>query len=151
MGYYDTVHRKGSVDMAGKGSEVTQFRKGQAANPGGRPKLDPDSKELLRKNSAQAIRLMHDFLHDPTAFGKGGWIPPKDQLKYLDAAMTRVLGRPDVIAVSHQHTHAGNVSAGLSDRLRAIADKLPERRAQQRVIDAKVIEAQIPDETNEQD
>ena len=135
----------------GDNNQVSRFKPGVSPNPDGRPKLDRDSKELLRKNSAQAIRLMHDFLHDPTAFGKGGWIPPKDQLKYLDVAMTRVLGRPDMIAVSHQHTHAGNVAVGLSDRLRAIADKLPERRAQKRVIDAKFIEAQIPDEEDEQD
>jgi hypothetical protein len=135
----------------GDNNQVSRFKPGVSPNPGGRPKLDPDSKELLRKNSAQAIRLMHDILHDPAAFGKGGWIPPKDQLKYLDVAMTRVLGRPDMIAVSHQHTHGGNVSVGMSDRLRAIADKLPERRAQQRVIDGRVIEAQIPGEADEKD
>ena len=128
----------------GDNNQVSRFKPGVSPNPGGRPKLDDESKELLRKNSAQAIRLMHTILHDPAAFGKGGWIPPKDQLKFLDVAMTRVLGRPDVIAVSHQHTHAGNVAVGISDSLREIADRLPERMAQRSIIDAKVVE--IPDQ-----
>ena len=59
----------------GDNNQVSRFKPGVSPNPGGRPKLDHESKELLRKNSAQAIRLMHDLLHDPAAFGKGGWIP----------------------------------------------------------------------------
>ncbi len=43
----------------GDNNQVSRFKPGVSPNPGGRPKLDPDSKELLRKNSAQAIRLMH--------------------------------------------------------------------------------------------
>ena len=128
----------------GDNNQISRFKPGVSPNPGGRPKLDHESKLLLRKNSAQAIRLMHEVLHDPAAFGKGGWIPPKDQLKFLDVAMTRVLGRPDVIAVSHQHTHGGSVTVSMSDKLREIADKLPERMAQRSIIDAKVVE--IPDQ-----
>ena len=127
----------------GDNNQISRFKPGVSPNPGGRPKLDHESKELLRKNSAQAIRLMHTILLDPAAFGKDGWIPPKDQLKFLDVAMTRVLGRPDVIAVSHQHTHGGSVTVSMSDKLREIADKLPERMAQRSIIDAKVVE--IPD------
>ena len=127
----------------GANNEKSRFKPGVSPNPGGRPRLDPESKELLRKNNAQATRLMNDFLYDPTAFGKDGWIPPKDQLKFLDSAMTRVLGRPDMIAVSHQHTHGGNVTVDTSDRLREIADRLPERLAQRRIIEAKVEEVKL--------
>ena len=127
----------------GDNNQISRFKPGVSPNPGGRPKLDHESKLLLRKNSAQAIRLMHEVLHDPAAFGKDGWIPPKDQLKFLDVAMTRVLGRPDVIAVSHQHTHAGNVAVGISDSLREIADRLPERLAQRRITEAKAEETKL--------
>lgn len=130
------------------GNEATRFKPGQVANPGGRPKLSTEDKSLLKKCNSRAIELMHRILHDETAFGKGGWIRPQDQMKYLEMAMNRVQGRPDVLQVEHQHGGSVSVSANRLSLPHDLADRLPERNARRSVFNGRsteTVEAEVAD------
>mmetsp|Transcript_39479 Transcript_39479/g.72833 ORF Transcript_39479/g.72833 Transcript_39479/m.72833 type:complete len:118 (-) Transcript_39479:1068-1421(-) len=79
------------------------FQKGVSANPGGRPKLSEETKQMIQATGDRAVQLLHETLKDPEAFGKKGWVPLKEQLKWIEAAITRAHGKPESISISHQH------------------------------------------------
>lgn len=44
-----------------------QFKKGESGNPGGRPKINPEIKEILKIATPSAIKLMIDTMNDDKA------------------------------------------------------------------------------------
>jgi hypothetical protein len=117
------------------------FMKGQSGNPSGRPKMAPEVRDAIRDNGKLAVMRMSDLLMDDSAFGKFGWIKPREQILLLAAAQERAFGKPLNIAVDHHH--GGSKPASLSDRLARIADQLPERRSQRAVLDKALPEADV--------
>lgn len=43
------------------------FEKGKSGNPNGRPKVDPEVRELLKAATPAAAKLLIDTINDPTA------------------------------------------------------------------------------------
>ena len=109
------------------------FIKGQSGNPSGRPKTAPEVREAIQNNGAIAVRRMADLLNDDAAWGPNGWIKPREQILLASIAQERAFGKSQTVAVDHQH--GGSVLvASQSQRLRQIADQLPERKRQTVVI-----------------
>ncbi len=122
------------------------FQKGQSGNPLGRRPQSEAVKLAIANNGEQALRRMTDILNDDTAFGKGGWIAPKDQITLLEKAQDRAFGRAESLNVSHSHSHSGTIEAKhatATPSLKHVQQKLPEKKAQAKVkadvIDAKVV------------
>lgn len=66
--------------------------KGHSGNPNGRPKYDALLIEQARATGATALGILHNIIHDPTAFGPRGWLEQKQQVSFLTMAMDRVFG-----------------------------------------------------------
>ena len=114
-----------------------QFVKGMSGNPAGRKTIALDIRRLMMTNAELAVQRLHTLMKDDDAFGKEGWMDPKQQLCAFALAMDRGLGKSEHISITH--THGGNIA--LTARLRDI--EMPEKKAQERIIDAKVV-SQVP-------
>jgi hypothetical protein len=91
---------------------------------------------------------MSELLNDDSAWGKTGWIKPREQILLATAGQERAYGKIESVAVNHQH--GGSIvlqakHARFQDVLEKIADQLPERVAQRRALDAKIEDAKIED------
>ena len=53
-----------STDNRGQRSSKTQFRKGQSANPGGRPKGHGNVRELARQHTEDALKALVAVVND---------------------------------------------------------------------------------------
>lgn len=80
------------------------FEKGKSGNPGGRPKLDNDVKDLARKYSKEAVKRLVDWMRDEN---------PKASVAACQALLDRGYGKPaQAVTLSgdeenplqHQHT-----------------------------------------------
>ena len=121
------------------------FKPGQSGNPSGRPRLDPEVRAQFMANGARAAEIMTQILHDSEAWGKDGWIPPKDQITLLEKVTDRAYGKSETLSISHSHSHSGQVEHKATPSrpsLRAVNDKLPEKnnQASAQVIDGKATE-----------
>lgn len=56
-------------------------------------------------------------------------------------AMDRGYGRAETVSISH--THNGTIGLNVSTSLKQISERLPERMAQQRIIEARAEEAEL--------
>lgn len=77
--------------------EATQFKPGNCANPGGRPKLPEEIKQMKESTLERAIILFHDKIHNED------WVKnveDRDFLAYLEAAFDR-LGLPKIAKNEH--------------------------------------------------
>lgn len=118
---------------------MAKFVKGTSGNPNGRPSLSNEDKKLLKKTSSKSIERMAAIVNDDDAFGAEGWLDGKTQLALLNSSIDRIAGRAATLDV--QHSHNGVVKLDPSKQLQALADRLPERIAQQAdVIDAEIVE-----------
>ena len=119
------------------------FQKGQSGNPGGRMRVPPEVKGVIHSNGVKAVNRMAIILDDDSAFGRNGWIPPKDQLAVLEKAQDRAFGKSENLNVSHSHKHEGTIEAKAAQpaipSLKNVQNNLPEKMAQEQVIDAKVV------------
>ena len=127
------------------------FKPGQSGNPSGRPAMSSEVKAAIKSNGAKAIERMTSLLAMDEVFTRyeandqgevevvAGKFSPKEQLQLLQVAMDRALGKPTDLTVTHQHGGTVGVQARPTTRLADMADKLPERAAQARVIDAKAL------------
>ena len=116
------------------------FKPGQSGNPSGRKRLPPEVREQLTSNGEKAVQRMTDILDDDTAWGKDGWIPPKDQITMLEKATDRAYGKSETLSISHSHSHSGQVEHKATPSrpsLRAVSDKLPEKG---KIIEGKATE-----------
>jgi hypothetical protein len=77
---------KKSADNSKKTVKGKPFKKGQSGNPGGRPKLPEEFKELARTNSIIALQKAIDIMTNPNS-------DPKDVLKAADMIMDRGFGK----------------------------------------------------------
>ncbi len=122
------------------------FIPGQSGNPGGRPKLDPETKKLIQANGEIAVKRMNDLLSMDELFNrrdeKGefveGKLSGKEQIALLALAQDRAFGRADGISITHTHSGTVGMSINSTRRLKEISNRLPERTAQQRVIESKL-------------
>ncbi|MEM9394590.1 MAG: DUF5681 domain-containing protein [Pseudomonadota bacterium] len=118
------------------------FAKGQSGNPGGRPKMDPEIREAIGRNGELAIKRMQQILKDKTAWGPAGWMKPREQIMLAGLAQERAYGKSAVVHIDHVHDGAVDVRHKPqfdTERIRRMADQLPERRAQRSALEAKVI------------
>ena len=63
-----------------------KFVKGNSANPGGRPKMDDETKEILKAAAPDAAKLMVKMMNDPK-------IQPKLRMQAAEVVMDRVYGK----------------------------------------------------------
>ncbi len=116
------------------------FKPGQSGNPSGRRRQPPEVREAIRTNGELAVRRMQDIMEDDTAWGREGWIPPKDQITLLEKAQDRAWGKAENLSISHSHSHSGSIEHKKTEQpsrpsLKAV--KLPEKGA---VIEGKAVE-----------
>ena len=119
----------------------TQWKPGQSGNPSGRRAIAVDVRSQMQDNAAKGVDRMREILFDDNAFGKDGWLSGKEQIAMAALAMDRGFGRSENVSVTH--THSGTVGLNVRSKLKEISEKLPERIAQQRTIDAKAEEAEL--------
>ncbi|NOD75609.1 MULTISPECIES: hypothetical protein [unclassified Ruegeria] len=122
------------------------FKPGHSGNPGGRPKLDPETRKLIQSNGEIAVKRMNDLLSMNELFNRrdengefvSGKLSGKEQIALLALAQDRAFGRADGVSITHTHSGTVGMSVSPTQRLKDISDRLPERLAQQKVIEAKL-------------
>ena len=115
--------------------------------------IDPETRALIKTNGAKGADRLAQLLEDDANFHHRdengefvkGKLSGKEQIAIAVVAMDRAFGKSESINISH--THGGTVGMNLNaDKLKNLADRLPERIAQQRVIDADPVqEAEVVD------
>ena len=73
----------GTTAKRGKGRP---FEKGQSGNPSGRPKMDDETKAILKAAAPDAAKLMVKMMNDPK-------IQPKLRMQAAEVVMDRVYGK----------------------------------------------------------
>ena len=68
------------------------FKKGQSGNPGGRPKVVAEVKELAREHTAEAIHTLVSIMNDPKSV-------PAARVSASNSLLDRGYGKPP----QHQH------------------------------------------------
>ena len=63
-----------------------QFEKGKSGNPGGRPKMDDETKAILKAAAPEAAKLMVEMMKNPK-------IQPKLRMQAAEVVMDRVYGK----------------------------------------------------------
>ena len=79
---------KGAEAMPANRAKTGQFKPGQSGNPGGRPKQDPEAKEILRAATPKAAQALVDLLQS------------KREAVRLEAAkeiLNRTQGKPETM------------------------------------------------------
>ncbi|NOE35235.1 hypothetical protein GS627_15960 [Ruegeria sp. HKCCD7318] len=122
------------------------FKPGHSGNPGGRPKLDPETRKLIQSNGEIAVKRMNDLLSMDELFNRidgngeflSGKLSGKEQIALLALAQDRAFGRADGVSVTHTHSGTVGMSVNPAKRLKDISDRFPERLAQQKVIEPKL-------------
>jgi hypothetical protein len=80
--------------MAGKGGKrSTSFKPGQSGNPGGRPKILADVRDLAREQTEVAIEALTEIVKNKKA-------PPAARVSAANSLLDRGWGKPDVIGGS---------------------------------------------------
>lgn len=120
-----------------------QFKPGESGNPRGRPITAPEVRKQIQTNAEKGVARLAQLLEDDDAFGCEGWLSGKEQIALAALAMDRGYGRAENVSVSH--THSGTVGLNVSNRLKEVAQRLPERLAQSKIIDAKAEDAELLD------
>ena len=64
----------------------TPFEKGKSGNPGGRPKMDDETKTILKAAAPDAARLMVEMMNNPK-------VQPKLRMQAAEVVMDRVYGK----------------------------------------------------------
>ncbi|NOD36037.1 MULTISPECIES: hypothetical protein [unclassified Ruegeria] len=67
-----------------------------------------------------------------------GKLSGKEQIALLALAQDRAFGRADGVSITHTHSGTVGMNVNPTQRLKDISDRLPERLAQQKVIEAKL-------------
>ncbi len=124
--------------------------KGISNNPSGRPAMPAEVRALIKENAGKGAERLKQLLdedqnwHRRSKDGKfiKGELSGKEQIALAALAMDRGYGRAETVSISH--THSGTVGMTVNaERMRQIAERLPERLAQQRAIDADIVDAKI--------
>ncbi len=106
--------------------------------------MHPDVREDIQSNGELAAQRMRQLLTDDSAWGKDGWMRPREQILLASLGQERAFGKPVDVMVGH--VHEGAIELRPNDpnvprpSLREIADRLPERRAQKVIVEAQAVE-----------
>ena len=68
-------------------TKTGQFRPGHSGNPGGRPKMPEEFRQLARENSVPALQVVVNILKNPKSANK-------DRLKAAEIILDRAWGKP---------------------------------------------------------
>ena len=68
-------------------TKTGQFRPGISGNPGGRPKMPEEFRQLARENSIPALQVVVNILKNPASANK-------DRLKAAEIILDRAWGKP---------------------------------------------------------
>lgn len=126
-----------------------QWQKGQSGNSAGSKQMDPKIRELIQDTGNKSLERLADLIgideifdrRDPET-GKsvqGSW-EPKQQIAILALGADRAYGRTETVSVTHTHSGTVGLQVKYSQALRDISDRLPERLAMGRTIDARAEE-----------
>ncbi len=85
------------------------FQPGNRANPGGRPKVPDDVKQMARAATADAIACLVRIVRNPKA-------PPSAQVSAADSLLNRAWGRPEQAV-----TVSADMTGSLVDVLASLA------------------------------
>ena len=83
----------------------TPFEKGKSGNPGGRPKMDDETKTILKAAAPDAARLMVEMMNDPK-------IQPKLRMQAAEVVMDRVYGKATQPIEGNMDNHIEIVMGG---------------------------------------
>ncbi len=94
----------------------TRFKPGQSGNPGGRPKADPEVREIFKAATPDVARKLISL-----ALNEPGDVPYGHQIAAEQAVLDRALGKPE-----QQHRVSGQIDfahlLGEYSQLRALED-----------------------------
>jgi Family of unknown function (DUF5681) len=75
------------------------FKKGQSGNPGGRPKILADVRELARAHTASAMNALVQIVEDANA-------PPAARVTAANSLLDRAYGKPEAKIDANISRHA---------------------------------------------
>jgi hypothetical protein len=74
------------------------FQKGQSGNPGGRPKVVAEVKELARAHTSEAVKTLVSIMNDPKC-------PPAARVSAANALLDRGYGKPPQYVTSQEASY----------------------------------------------
>jgi hypothetical protein len=92
--------------------------KGVSGNPGGRPKLPEEIKEIKEQTLQKAIIILHDIIEDPDFMKK---LKPQDQARMIEIAYDR-FGLPKVTETKLEVTD----NSSIAERMKKAQERLDQ-------------------------
>ena len=97
--------------------------KGSSGNPGGRKAQPAEVKAAIEENGTMAVARMNQLLRDETAWGRGGWLEQKAQVRLLEVAQARAYGQQVAVDLGNGLAQNGS-DGGMSTVLRKVYDDM---------------------------
>ena len=82
-----TRTKPAALKVKAAGSAATQFKPGQSGNPGGRPKMPEEIRDMFREISPRACEVLCDIINDHKAKNA-------DRIRAAEVILDRAWGKP---------------------------------------------------------